>query len=80
MLASASLASISIAGVYQVTDFSGFHAIVYPHRFYHHGYDATLTDLIAQLLELEILGEFAKGCKGPPLVVVPWSSQNIVLS
>ena len=40
----------SIAGVYQVTDFSGFHAIIYPERFYDHGYDATLADLIAHVL------------------------------
>ena len=50
MLAVASLASTSIAGVYQVTDFSGFHAIIYPDRFYDHGYDGTLTDLIAHVL------------------------------
>jgi very-short-patch-repair endonuclease len=53
MLAAVSLTFTSVAGVYQVTDFSGFHAIIYPDRFYDHGYDATLTDLIAHVLATE---------------------------
>jgi hypothetical protein len=38
------------AVVYQVTDFSGFLAIIYPERFYDHGYDQTLCDLIAHVM------------------------------
>ena len=36
--------------VYQVTDFSGFLAFIYPERFYDHGYDQTLCDLIAHVM------------------------------
>ena len=41
------------SGPYRVTDFSDFHAIIYPDRFYETGYDSTLADLIAHAVEQE---------------------------
>lgn len=46
-------APASIGGVYQATDFSGFHAIIYPDRFHDQGYDATLADFIAHVIYQE---------------------------
>ncbi len=37
-------------GIYETTDFSNFHAIIYPTRFYEEGYDSTLADLISHVL------------------------------
>jgi very-short-patch-repair endonuclease len=43
----------AVAGIYKNADFSGFHATIYPERFYEHGYTGTLTDLIAHVIEHE---------------------------
>ncbi len=42
-----------VAGIYKIADFSEFHAIIYPERFHDAGYDSTLTDLIAHVIEHE---------------------------
>ena len=47
------LPTSAIAGIYQMADFSNFFAIISAERFYQEGYDSTLTDLIAHVIEQE---------------------------
>lgn len=48
-----SLPTTAQPGTYQVTDFSNVAAIIRPDHFYEEGYDATLQDLIAHVLNCE---------------------------